>query len=933
MTSQHQTETSAKTAVRYEYTPAFPQILEHLNATLLISTYQAGKLLRIGVHDGKLTITFSHFDRAMGIAIDRERIALGTRRQIHFLRGSHDIAKQMPAEQGHDGCWSPRASFYTGNIHGHELMFGNEGLWVVNTLFSCLCMLHEDFSFVPRWKPKFIKELAGQDRCHLNGLALDHGQPRFATCMAQTNEPAGWRPTKATTGCVLDIESSEAVVTGLAMPHSPRWFHDKLWVLNSGCGTLNIVDHKAGKLQVVESMPGYTRGLALMGQFAFVGLSKIRETSVFGGMPIEAKKDELRCGVGIVDLHTGKTVAVFQFFTGVDEIFAVDLIPGMKNPYLQGPIDDRVADDDTEAKDVWIVPSPNQEPPKEHRLPIYARPFMETPHTINLKQNTSPEEMLQLSRQFIQQGQQQEGCKLLTQAIPLLQNPAVALVDLGNLQQEMDQQPEALVSYEQAIKADPTCIAARQNFAYLLFNQGFIEESLKQYQELVKLEDSPINHLLEAITLPIIYPDLAAITKWRTRMEDSLDAIIESGSYVDTLKQPAPTNFFVAYSGQKNLPVMQRIGKIVRGVDLTEKFPRKPHPQGKIRVGFLSAYMHRHTVGGLNIGRITKLNRKKYEVTCLYVGRSQDVLNQEYRRVADHFLQIPRSMEIAREQIASQGLDVLFFTDVGMDALTSSLAYSRMAKVQSLTWGHPETSGSPFMDYFLSGEFLDHEQATANYSEKLIRPPHLSTYYDRPARTGPALTKEFFGLPTNRHLYLCPQTLFKFHPEIDFIFKGIIEQDPLATIVLIAGRVDQWKQLFLQRIRKSIPHVDQHLCFLPSLPKDDFLGLFELADVVIDPIHFGGGNTSYEALAFGAPLITMPGDFLRSRITYALYQKMQYTKLVVNSPQDYIKLATGIACNPELRANYSREILERVPVIFNDIQEVHALEQYLESIV
>lgn len=246
-----------------------------------------------------------------------------------------------------------RKSLYTGNVHGHDLAFGSDGLWMANTLFSCLCTFDDGYHFVPRWRPSFVSELIDQDRCHLNGLAMESGRPRYVSVLAETDTPAGWRPTKATGGAIIDVESDAVITRGLAMPHSPRLHEGRLWVLDSGTGSLVTVDRATGDREVVETVPGYTRGLALHGQFAFVGLSKIRETSVFGDLPISDHHEELRCGIAIVDLNSGRTVATFQFHTGVEEIFAVEVIAGPRHPALFGPTEDR-----DEAAEVWVVPPP-----------------------------------------------------------------------------------------------------------------------------------------------------------------------------------------------------------------------------------------------------------------------------------------------------------------------------------------------------------------------------------------------------------------------------------------------------------------------------------------------------------------------------------------------------------------------------------------------
>ncbi len=349
--------------VKFEYTPTLPRILEHLGVSLLISTYQAGKLVVLGTLSGQLTIAVRNFDRAMGVAVAEHAIAVGARRQIHCLQPAHELTASLDPVGSFDRCWIPRTSFYTGNIHGHELVWGRDGLWVVNTLFSCLCTLHEGYSFVPRWRPKFISELIDQDRCHLNGLALQNGEPKYVTLMAESNEPAGWRPTKATSGCLVDVPSGETVARDFAMPHSPRLYNGKVWLLDSGKGRFVTVDPATGRTENVVEVPGYTRGLAFAGQFAFMGLSRIRETSIFGGLPIAERRDDLRCGVAVVDLVSGQAVAKFEFQTGVEEIFAIEVVPATRNPAVFGP-----CPDEDQQKDVWIVPPPGCIPaPSEGR--------------------------------------------------------------------------------------------------------------------------------------------------------------------------------------------------------------------------------------------------------------------------------------------------------------------------------------------------------------------------------------------------------------------------------------------------------------------------------------------------------------------------------------------------------------------------------------
>jgi uncharacterized protein (TIGR03032 family) len=210
---------------------------------------------------------------------------------------------------------------------------------MVNTLFSCLCTLDDEHSFVPRWRPPFISQLAPEDRCHLNALAMHENQPRYVTVFGATDSRGGWRPNKITGGCLLDVASGEVVAGGLAMPHSPRIHSAQVWLLDSGTGRLVQVDVQSGSIETVTKLP-YTRGLALCGSLAFVGLSKVRESATFGGVPIASDRSRLKCGVAIVDLNSGQMIGLLEFHSGIEEIFDVHLVPGVSSPYVSGPYPD-----------------------------------------------------------------------------------------------------------------------------------------------------------------------------------------------------------------------------------------------------------------------------------------------------------------------------------------------------------------------------------------------------------------------------------------------------------------------------------------------------------------------------------------------------------------------------------------------------------------
>jgi uncharacterized protein (TIGR03032 family) len=272
----------------------------------------------------------------MGLAVDGSRLALGTRKEVWLLRNAPDIAPQIEPAGQHDACFLPRTSHVTGDIGIHEVAWGGEELWLVSTRFSCLATLDPEYSFVPRWRPPFISALAAEDRCHLNGLAMVDGQPEYVTSLGTTDIRDGWRADKPRSGCIIDIPSGEFIARGLSMPHSPRWHDGQLWVLESGKGGLVLVDPPSGKRETVVTLPGFTRGLAFAGRLAFVGLSKIRPTSAMDGVPLAEQREQLRCGVAVVDLRAGQTVAMVEFETAIEEIFDVQLLAGTCFPEVVG---------------------------------------------------------------------------------------------------------------------------------------------------------------------------------------------------------------------------------------------------------------------------------------------------------------------------------------------------------------------------------------------------------------------------------------------------------------------------------------------------------------------------------------------------------------------------------------------------------------------
>jgi len=335
--------------VRLSYSPSLPKLLTQLRISLLITTYQTGHLIVLHARQNQLKYTFHQFERAMGVAYRPDCIAVCTAREVWFARNAPELAANIEPLGRHDACYLARTTHFTGDISAHESAWVGNELWIVNSLFSCLCSLHPYYSFVPRWRPPFISTLVPEDRCHLNGLAIVNGQPKYVTALGETDTHQGFRDVRETGGCIMEVPSGRVVSRGLAGPHSPRVYNGGLFVLNAGHGRLETVDPSTGSRKTIADLQGFSRGMAIHRGLAFIGLSKIRST--WSGIPLADRREELKCGLAVVDLHTGNHIAQFDITAGVDEVFNVTVLPGITAPFFSGPL----AEQDS-GQPMWAIP-------------------------------------------------------------------------------------------------------------------------------------------------------------------------------------------------------------------------------------------------------------------------------------------------------------------------------------------------------------------------------------------------------------------------------------------------------------------------------------------------------------------------------------------------------------------------------------------------
>ena len=315
------------------YSPNIPELLQQLNCSLAISTYQAGKVIFISPKDRDHLVQLPRqFSKPMGIALHKNKLALATMNEVIVLSNNTELARTYPKQPNvYDGLFLPRSTHYTGELDIHDLHWTAEGLLAVNTRFSCLSHITDDCNFTPYWKPDFITDLTPDDNCHLNGLAMEGDKPRYVTVLGKTNSPQGWRPTKGTGGCLIDVASNEILVENLPMPHSPRIYDGKVYVLLSATGELAEMDLQNKNYRVIKRLDGFVRGLDRIGDYIFIGLSKLRQTSTaFADLPIAQRS--IFCGIVAMHLPTNSIAGFIKYENSVEEIYDVKVLPGLLRP-------------------------------------------------------------------------------------------------------------------------------------------------------------------------------------------------------------------------------------------------------------------------------------------------------------------------------------------------------------------------------------------------------------------------------------------------------------------------------------------------------------------------------------------------------------------------------------------------------------------------
>ncbi len=496
-----------------------------------------------------------------------------------------------------------------------------------------------------------------------------------------------------------------------------------------------------------------------------------------------------------------------------------------------------------------------------------------------------------------------------------------------------------------AVAASPNVPDFHTDLGHALRTQGHTDAALASYRRSIALRPDPGVRVNMATLLPVIPRSKQELLSWRQRFEAEVDHLLASGELEldDPLEQVGTTSFFLAYHGLSDRRLQEKLARLYLsacpGLAWVAPHCRPDAPpadgDGRYRVGFVSAFLRHHTIAKVTRGLIEHLSRDRFHVTVAQLGPSDD-WSAAIAASADRAIRLSGTLADMRQTLADAALDLIFYPDVGMHPATSFLSYARLAPVQCVTWGHPETTGIPTLDYYLSSVDLEPPGSEAEYSERLVRLDHLPTFYSRPTRDGERRGRAWFGVDERQRLYVCPQLIFKLHPDFDPVLGEILRRDPGGVLLFLEGPQGGESHrltLFRERLAAANPDVAERIVFRPFLDGDAFLDLLAAADVLLDPPFFGGGNTSYEAFSVGTPTVTWPGPFARGRTAFACYRRMGILDCVVESLDDYADRAVRLATDPGWREEVRSKILARNGALYEDLGAVRELEGFFERAI
>ena len=450
-----------------------------------------------------------------------------------------------------------------------------------------------------------------------------------------------------------------------------------------------------------------------------------------------------------------------------------------------------------------------------------------------------------------QLGELNESANNYQKAIKINPKYAEAYNNLGNVYNTNEKIDDAILNYKKAIKLNSNFAEAYSNLGNLLNEIGKVDEAKKYEAKLLRLRPNDIEYKINTIlSFSPIVNSIDEINHFRNEYKRGLDFLNDNKYFTKKPETIKTSLFHLGYHGKDNLELMEKTSdlfrKIIPDVNYIAKNINKQKKQKKIRVGFVSEFLTRHTIGKLFGGLIKNIDRKKFDVIVFHTqSTKKSVIKNKIDDTADKVINLSNKIKEQHYQVENENLDIIFYPEIGMSKTIYFLSFSRLAPVQIVSWGHPETTGIDTIDYFFSSILLEPDTKKKKYSERLVCTSQFPLYYQPPQNLGSLKNRKDLNLPENVRLYGCPQSLFKLHPDFDSILEKILVKDPEGYIVLIggAGKEKYWSEILKKRWSKNFIALSKKVLFTKTLSLLEFISLCKCVDVLLDPLHFGGGNS------------------------------------------------------------------------------------------
>ncbi|MBL8517801.1 MAG: tetratricopeptide repeat protein [Betaproteobacteria bacterium] len=530
----------------------------------------------------------------------------------------------------------------------------------------------------------------------------------------------------------------------------------------------------------------------------------------------------------------------------------------------------------------------------------------------------------------------------------VLSPPNAALEnDLGQLQFRAGNREAALAHYQRALELRPDMAVASANMGLLLAHAGDVADARVMLSRSHELDPLAGTRVTRDLLLPPVVESRAHITALRANYAGAIDQLEKDGvRLADPAREVFLSNFYLAYHGLDNKDLQQRLARYflsacpsLTGIPGAEERARRRHQRdGKLRIGFFSLNIHHHSVALCFAEVVNVLSgREGFDVVLI---STKDALAPHLRPLYAGFrgsaLQVRDDLSAARNAIAEQALDILVFLDIGMDTLSYFLAFARLAPVQLVLGGHPDTTGVANLDYFISTSLAEPDDGDTHYSETLVRLPTATMQLrPEPLPTGFSANRAELGFADASHLYVCPMKLQKIHPDFDTALAEIVHRDPLAEVLLFEDDSSPVRTRALQaRLDRTVPRaLRSRIRFLPwQFDQIAFAKILGVSDVVLDPFHFGIGSTAMTVFSLHTPLVTWPGQFLRSRTGLYFSRVLDIAEMVAPTQADYVERAIQLASDRSANEAMRARLRERAHALFEETDSVRQFGDWLEQV-